>query len=124
MYVTDTVQLQRACSVIDALSAKAQALSINSADAIKLTAQVSFRCGLTQTSYLQFSRSVLSWREGLANFEAVRKMLDLAQLASRVASAMHAQTSNGVDPFAKVKGLIREMIARLEEKASADPSRW
>ena len=28
--------------------------------------------------------------------------------------------SNGDDPFAKVKGLISDMIARLEEKASAD----
>ena len=42
------------------------------------------------------------------------------QLASRVASAMHAESSNGDDPFAKVKGLISEMISRLEDKASAD----
>jgi len=89
----------------------------------------SFSYGLTQTSFLQLSRSVLSLRGGLAKFEAVRKIrelaksehsLDLAQLASRVASAMHAETSNGDDPFAKVKGLISDMIARLEEKASAD----
>ena len=33
---------------------------------------------------------------------------------------MHAETSNGDDPFAKVKGLISDMIARLEEKASED----
>ena len=44
----------------------------------------------------------------------------MAQLASRVAPAMHAETSNGDDPFSKVKGLIRDMIARLEEKASED----
>ena len=42
------------------------------------------------------------------------------QQASRVASAMHAETSSGNDPFAKFKGLICEMNARLEEKASAD----
>ena len=30
------------------------------------------------------------------------------------------ETSNGDDPFAKVKGLISDTIARLEEKASAD----
>ena len=44
----------------------------------------------------------------------------MAQLASRVAPAMHTETSNGDDPFAKVEGLISDMIARLEEKASAD----
>ena len=60
----------------------------------------SFSYGLTQTSFLQLSRSVLSPRGGLAKFEAVRKTrelaksehsLELAQLASRVASAMHVQ---------------------------------
>ena len=44
--------------------------------------------------------------------------IGLTQLASRVDSAMHAETSNGDDPFAKVKGLISDMITRLEEKAS------
>ena len=33
---------------------------------------------------------------------------------------MRAESSNGDDPFAKVKGLISEMISRLEDKASAD----
>ena len=60
-----------------------------------------FSYGLTQTSFLQLSRSVLSSRGGLAKFGAVRKIrelaksehsLELAQLASRVASAMHAET--------------------------------
>ena len=45
---------------------------------------------------------------------------ELSQLASRVTSAMHAESSNGDDPFAKVKSLISEMIARLEEEASAE----
>ena len=44
---------------------------------------------------------------------------DLLQLASRVTSAMHAESSNGDDPFAKIKSLISEMIARLEGEASA-----
>ena len=49
------------------------------------------------------------------------QMLDtsLLQLASRVTSAMHAESSNGDHPFAKVKSLVSEMIARLEEEASA-----
>ena len=33
---------------------------------------------------------------------------------------MHAESANGDDPFAKVKGLISEMISRLEDKASPD----
>ena len=47
---------------------------------------------------------------------------ELAQLASRVDFAIHAETSNGDDPVAKVKGLINDMIKRLEEKASVDAS--
>ena len=46
--------------------------------------------------------------------------IELAQIASRIDSAMHDEISNGDDPFAKVKGLISDMITRSEEKASAD----
>jgi len=42
----------------------------------------------------------------------------LAQLAAKMTSAMH-----GRDQFAKVKGLIRDMIARLEEEAAADAAK-
>ena len=65
----------------------------------------SFSYGLIQTSFLQLSRSVLSPRGGLAKFEAVRKTrelaksehsLELAQLASRVASAMHGDVNTHV----------------------------
>ena len=67
------------------------------------------------------NRSVLSSRGGLATeLSKSENLIELAQLASRVDSAMHAETSNGDDPFAKVKGLISDMIKRLEEKASAD----
>ena len=41
-------------------------------------------------------------------------------MQSCVDFAIHAETSNGDDPVAKVKGLISDMIKRLEEKASAD----
>lgn len=66
----------------------------------------SFNYSLTQSSFLQLSRMVL--QGGLLTFEAVRKIRNLAksehlveleQLASRVASAMHAEVSNGDDLF-------------------------
>merc|ERR1740120_428581 len=42
----------------------------------------------------------------------------LAQLAEKMSLAAH-----GRDQFAKVKGLIRDMISRLEEEAAADASK-
>ena len=63
----------------------------------------SFSYGITQTSFLQLSRSVPSLRGGF-KIGAVRKIrelaksehsLELAQLASRVTSAKHAETSTG-----------------------------
>merc|ERR1719262_95053 len=65
----------------------------------------------------------------LAHFEAVRFVRDLArkqhsnalaQLASRMASAIRFSSGTGADPFAKVKGLIADMISKLEEEAEAD----
>merc|ERR1719420_2918394 len=67
----------------------------------------------------------------LAKFEAVRFVRDLArkskspmlaQLASRMQSAMRLGAAAGEDPFAKVKGLISDMIATLESDAEADAS--
>merc|ERR1712183_423614 len=79
-------------------------------------------------SFLQVaSASTLSSRADLVNFEAVRLVRDLArkdggdfalaQLASRMAAALHSQSA---DPFSKVKGLISDMIAKLEDAAGAD----
>merc|ERR1719506_1660218 len=62
----------------------------------------------------------------LAKAEAVRFVRDLArktkapalaQLASRMSSAMRLSAAAGADPFAKVKGLITEMISTLEAEA-------
>lgn len=80
--------------------------------------------GLAQTSFLQLSSGV-----DLAHFEAVRFVRDfarkhnspeLAQLASQMSAVLRLGTSGGEDPFAKVKGLISDLIKRLEETGAAD----
>jgi len=77
------------------------------------------------------SRSGLSTGADLANFEAVRFIRDLAhkensvelaQLASRMASAVRFSSAGGAGPFEKVKGLINDMIAKLESDAQGDAS--
>merc|ERR1711957_629239 len=75
-----------------------------------------------QVSFLQVSQ--LSTSSDLAKYEVGRFVRDLAnkehstvlaQLASRMSSAMHSS-----DPFGKVKDLISQMIEKLENQAGAD----
>jgi hypothetical protein len=82
-------------------------------------------------SFLQLDRTRVTSRVDLAKFEAVRFVRDLArktqsaalaQLASRMSSAMKLGVAAGEDPFAKVEGLIKDMIATLESEAEADAS--
>jgi len=82
--------------------------------------------GLNQVSFLQTS---LSSGTDLANFEAVRFVRDLArkqnspalaQLASRMASMVSMGSASGSDPFGKIKGLISDMISKLEGEAGMD----
>lgn len=86
--------------------------------------------GLDQVSLLQ-EHSELHTGADLANFEAVRLVRDLArrehdqvlaQLAARMSAAMQLGSQDGEDPFGKVKGLIMDMIERLESEAKADAS--
>merc|ERR1719503_227831 len=82
---------------------------------------------LAQTSFLQ--RSKISTRADLVNYEAVRYVHDLArkqhssvlsQLASRLSSTVKFSTGSQADIFAKIKGLITDMVEKLEAEAEAD----
>jgi chromosome segregation ATPase len=44
----------------------------------------------------------------------------LAQLASRITAVLQYGSGDGEDVFGKIKGLIRDMIAKLEKEAQAD----
>jgi len=78
-------------------------------------------------SLLQVAR--LQSRSDLAGLEVVQLVKQLAkkhhssalaQLASRMTAAIRFGASGGEDPFAKVKGLIENMIAKLEAEAKAE----
>lgn len=87
-----------------------------------------------QYSFLQsFSvtthTSHLRTKTDLVNFELVNMVKKLArqqhsealsQLASRISAVVHYGTSAGEDPFAKVKSLITDMIAKLEAAGEAE----
>merc|ERR1719310_778187 len=75
------------------------------------------------------SASKLQTRADLANSEVitlVKKLAKdqhsaaLAQLASRIAVVVKYGARDGADPFAKVKGLITDMIAKLEAEGAAE----
>jgi len=84
--------------------------------------------GAAAASFLQVERTQLRSGADLAKLEAVRYVRDLArknkspalaQLAKRMTAAMRVH-SGSADPFAKVKGLIQDMLAKLESEAEAD----
>merc|ERR1719197_1719101 len=85
--------------------------------------------GLDQVSFVQLSTSVrMSTRSDLVKMEVVEHVKDLArkqhssvlaQLASRMNSAVKLGTSES-DVFAKIKGLVTDMIAKLEKEAEED----
>jgi len=105
------------------------------AEAKKAITEMSMGAADQTYSFLQAGAiASISSRVDLANFEAVRFVRDLAkkqhspelaQLASRMATAMRLN-SGGQAPFDKVKGLITDMLAKLEKEAQeeADLNAW
>mmetsp|Transcript_68427 Transcript_68427/g.193239 ORF Transcript_68427/g.193239 Transcript_68427/m.193239 type:complete len:708 (+) Transcript_68427:56-2179(+) len=81
-------------------------------------------------SFLQLSSGLrLQNRADLANSEVVTVVLQLAQrhhsaalaqLASRIAAVAKYGATNGEDIFGKIKGLISDMIAKLEKEAQEE----
>eukprot|EP00747_Dinoflagellata_sp_TGD_P156432 gnl/TRDRNA2_/TRDRNA2_177663_c0_seq4.p1 gnl/TRDRNA2_/TRDRNA2_177663_c0~~gnl/TRDRNA2_/TRDRNA2_177663_c0_seq4.p1 ORF type:complete len:830 (+),score=226.87 gnl/TRDRNA2_/TRDRNA2_177663_c0_seq4:76-2565(+) len=82
-------------------------------------------------SFLQLRSSSMRLVSGAdpRNFEVVKavrqlakktKSANLMQLASKIAAAMRLGASSGDDPFEKVKGLIEDMIKKLEAKAAEE----
>merc|ERR1712045_266455 len=75
--------------------------------------QVTSRAGLQTHSDLVGSEVVTA----VKRLAKKQHSAALAQLASRIMTVLRFGSSNG-DPFAKVKGLIQDMIAKLESEAS------
>merc|ERR1719230_1964764 len=72
--------------------------------------QVKTRTDLTNTEVITAIKQLAQQQHSSA----------LAQLASRIEAVATYVAVNGEDPFAKIKGLIGDMIAKLEKEAEAD----
>merc|ERR1719507_2408462 len=81
---------------------------------------------LLQVARLQTRLQTHADLTGLEVVQLVKKLAkkhhsaSLAQLASRMSAAIRFGSMGGGDPFAKVKGLITDMIAKLEKEAEED----
>jgi len=77
-------------------------------------------------SFAQVSAKAKTTRGRSAALLAVKRLAKaqhssaLAQLAARMGFALRQAAENGEDPFSKVKGLIKDMVAKLESQADAE----
>lgn len=109
------------------------------AEAKKAIVDMSMGAGKQTYTLLQVNVNVnvnmMSSEKDLASFEAVRFVRDLsrkqhstalAQLASRMSTAMRLGASTGEGPFDKIKVLVADMIAKLEKEAeeAANLNAW
>jgi len=96
---------------LNALAAAKKAINDNTGGATDIS------YGLNQVSLLQSGASSTNLQVERLVRDLARKenSASLAQLAQRIASA-----TNAADPFAKIKGLISDMISKLESEADAD----
>jgi len=68
------------------------------------------------------SRSDLKRAEVLSVVKRLSKRFHsttMAQLASRIAAVIKLKGASGEDPFEKIKGMIEDMIAKLEQEAAS-----
>jgi len=104
---------------LDALAAAKKAIASMTGGAESLS------YGLNQVSLLQVARrsntphAVVRF---MLNFAHAQNSKTFAQLAQRISSTIRLATRNNQDPFAKVKGLITDLISRLESEGEADAS--
>merc|ERR1740129_2188408 len=99
------------------------------AEALKILTETTSGAEGQTYSFVQVETSSLKSRADLAGREVLEMVRSLAkkehssalnQLASRIAAVARYGSMNHADVFAKVKGLIQDMIAKLENEAGAE----
>jgi len=119
--------MQTAADHEETVNARTEELKVID-EAKKILADTSAGAVSQSYSFAQLgSRAQMQSRADLARSEVITLVkrlakqhhsAALAQLASRIAAVARYGAASGEDPFAKVKGLIVDMIAKLEKQAA------